>query len=182
MYTLAEVEEWVGLLPREDVDVSAAALEYLRSNLEGSLDPELGIIIAVLGAEVISDGVIIPMPGDPRVYYLVRYRVLAFKPVLLEVVRGTVVEAKDIGIFVDLGAIDGFVHKTQIMDEPVEYMPERRGFRGVRSGRIIEVGDIVRARITAIGKDTRPRSLGMRIGMTMRQPYLGKEEWIAEGA
>ncbi len=180
MYAVVSVEEWIGLLPDETTDVRDLALRHLRESLEGKLDPELGIIVAVLDAKIMSDGLMIPVPGDPRVFYLVQYDVLAFKPVQLEVVRGRVVEAKEIGIFVNLGPIDGFVHKSQIMDEPVEFLPERRGFRGTRSGRIVEVGDVVRARITAIGKERR-RGAGIRIGLTMRQPYLGKEEWIRGG-
>jgi len=180
LYAVVTMEEWIGLLPRGDEDIDELALRYLRENLEGRIDPEIGIIIAVLDAKVLSDGIVIPMPGDPRAYYLVRYNVLVFTPVQHEVVRGTVVEAKDIGLFVDLGPIDGFVHKSQIMDDEVEFLPERKAFRGRRTGRIVEVGDIVRARIIAIGRDRRRRA-GLRIGLTMRQPYLGKEEWIVGG-
>ncbi len=180
MYAVAEIEEWIGLLTAAEEDVDRLALEDLRNRLEGKLDPELGIIIAVLDARVVSEGLVLPLPGDARVYYRVRYNVLAFKPILLEVVRGIVREAREIGIFVDLGPIDGFVFKNQIMDEPVEYLPERRAFRGVKTGRLVEIRDIVRARITQIGKDRR-RGAGIKIGLTMRQPYLGKEEWIRGG-
>jgi len=179
LYSLVEIEEWIGLLPNTSGDLREAALEYLRNSLEGKVDPEIGIIIAVLDADVISMGTLPPIPGDPKVYYLVKYRVLTFKPVQLEVIRGRVREAREIGIFVNMGPIDGFVFRNQIMDEPVEFLPERRGFRGVKTGRIVEVRDIVRARITQIGKDRR-RTGGLKVGLTMRQPYLGKEEWIQE--
>ncbi|MCE4600646.1 MAG: DNA-directed RNA polymerase [Desulfurococcales archaeon] len=181
MYVEVEAEEWIGLLTSPDEDVDKAALAHLREQLEGKLDQELGgIIIAVLDARVVSEGVLLPLPGDAQVYYVVRYRMLVFKPILLEVVRGIVREAREIGIFVDLGPLDGFVFRNQIMDEPVEFLPERRAFRGVQSHRIVEINDIVRARITQIGKDR--RGYGIRIGLTMRQPYLGKEEWIKGGA
>jgi len=176
LYVVVTIEEWIGLLPDDNIDVEKAALSYLRETLEGTIDPELGVIVAVLNATILSDGLILPMPGDPKAYYLVRYDALVYRPVQLEVVRGSVVEAREIGLFVDLGPLDGFVHKSQIMDEPVEYLPDRRGFRGTRTGRIIEVGDIVRARVSAIGRDRRRG--GIRIGLTMRQPYLGKEDWI----
>jgi len=179
LYSLVEVEEWIGLLPNPGEDLQEAALQHLRSSLEGKVDPDIGIIIAVLDAEVVSEGILPPIPGDPKVYYLVRYSVLTFKPVQLEVIRGRVREAREIGIFVNMGPIDGFVFRNQIMDEPVEYMPDRRGFRGLKTGRIVEVRDIVRARITQIGKDRR-RAGGLKVGLTMRQPYLGKEEWIEE--
>ena len=178
MYSLVEVEEWIGLLPTPDEELEKLALEHLRENLEGKVDPEIGIIVAVLDVDVVSGGIMPPIPGDPKVYYLVRYRVLTFRPVQLEVIRGRVREAREIGIFVNMGPIDGFVFKNQIMDEPVEYMPDRRGFRGLRTGRIVEVRDIVRARITQIGRDRR-RAGGLKVGLTMRQPYLGKEDWIS---
>ncbi len=176
MYRIAEIEEWVGLPPHQGENITEAALQELRYRLEGLLDPELGLILAVLDADIISDGFIPPLPGDPRIYYRIRYRVLVFTPVMFEVVKGIVRDARQPGLFVSLGPTDGFIHKSQIMDEMVEYLPERRGFRGVETGRVVEVNDIVRARIVQISK---PKKGGLRIGLTMRQPYLGKEEWIA---
>ena len=179
MYRVVEVIEWIGLPPRSE-DLKSAALNELRYRLEGMYDESIGLIIAVLDVDIVSDGYIPPLPGDPRVYYQVRYRVLSFVPVMFEVVRGVVRDARPPGIFVSLGPIDGFVHKSQIMDEPVEYLPDRRGFRGRDSGRIVEVNDIVRGRIVQISKPK--RAIGIRVALTMRQPYLGKEEWIARNA
>ncbi len=181
MYEIVEAEEWIGLLTGPEEDINLAALRHLRDQLEGKLDPDIGgIIIAVTEAQVISEGVILPLPGDAQIYYVVRYKMLVFKPLQLEVVKGIVREAREIGIFVDLGPIDGFVYRNQLMDEPVEFMPERRGFRGAQSGRVVEINDIVRARISQIGKDR--KGYGLRVGLTMRQPYLGKEEWVRGGS
>jgi len=178
LYTLVEVEDWIGIIPSlNDNNINRLVLTELRNNLEGSIDPEIGLILAVLDAHVVSDGIILPLPGDPRTFYRVRFRVLAFKPVMLEVVKGIVRDARQPGIFISLGPIDGFIHKSQIMDEQVEYLPERRGFRGVKTGRIVETKDIVRARIVQISKHTK-RTGTLRIALTMRQPYLGKESWI----
>ncbi len=178
MYRLVEIEEWIGVLPTSyDTNIKEIVLEELRNRLEGLVDPELGVILAVTDAEVVSDGIILPIPGDPRIFYRVKYTVLVFKPVMLEVVKGIVREARQPGIFISMGPIDGFIHKSQIMDEPVEYLPERRGFRGVQSGRVVEIGDYVRARIVQISTPTR-RTTTIRVALTMRQPYLGKEEWV----
>lgn len=177
MFVEVEAEEWIGLLTGPGDDIDKAALAKLREQLEGKLDQELGgIIVAVLDASVVSEGVFLPLPGDPQTYYVVRYKMLLYRPVLLEVVKGIVREAREIGIFVDLGPLDGFVFRNQIMDEQVEFVQERRAFKGVESNRLVEINDIVRARITQIGKDR--RGYGVRIGLTMRQPYLGKEEWV----
>ncbi len=177
MYRLVEIEEWIGIIPpNPNEDLNQIILNELRERLEGSIDPDIGLILAVLQAKVVSDGVILPLPGDPRTFYQARYVVITFKPILLEVVRGIVKDARQPGLFISLGPIDGFIHKSQIMDEPVEYLPERRGFRGVNSGRIVELRDIVRARIVQISKPRRGANL--RVALTMRQPYLGKETWI----
>lgn len=181
MYVVYEVEEWIGIPPSvigEDLD--AAVRNIIRDRMEGQIDDELGIIAAVIDAKVVGDGIVLSLPGDPDIYFPVRYRILAFKPVLLEVVKGIVREAREQGIFVGIGPIDGFVFRNQIMDEQVEFLFDKRGFRGVESNRIIAVGDRVRARITQISKAAR-RAATLRIGMTMRQPYLGKEEWYEEG-
>lgn len=179
MYVVYEVEEWVGVPPSSlyEGQLESIILKILRENLEGQVDPDLGVIVSVIEVSVTGDGVIAPLPGDPNIYFPIRYKVLSFEPVLLEVVRGVVREAREQGIFVGLGPLDGFIFRNQIMDEPVEYLPDRRGFRGEESGRIVEVGDIVRARITQISR-TAKRGRMLRIGMTMRQPYLGKEEWM----
>lgn len=43
----------------------------------------------------------------------------------------------------------------------------------------MEIGDYVRARIVAISLKAE-RKRGSKIALTMRQPYLGKLEWIEE--
>ncbi|MEM1873409.1 MAG: DNA-directed RNA polymerase [Acidilobaceae archaeon] len=179
LFVLYEVEEWLGIEPQHvysGEDLSKVALEILRDRLEGIADPQLGVIIAVVSAEISSEGVTLPLPGDPDFYFKVRYTVLAYEPILNEVVRGIVKDVREQGLIIDLGPIDGFVHKSQIIDENVELLPDKRGFRS-ESGKIIEIGDIVRARISQIAKPTR-RTPALRVGLTMRQPYLGKEEYI----
>lgn len=182
MYVVYRLREWVGIPPssfREERSLDEIALDILRASLEGSRDPEYGIFLAVTEARILGDGIL--LPADPNTYYPVEYEVLAYKPVLLEIARGKVKEAREFGLFVDLGPLDGFVHRSQIMDEKVEYQEAARSFVGSESGRKISIGDVVRVRIVQIsGADRASKQL--RIGLTMRQPYLGKEEWIKEEA
>lgn len=176
MYAVYEVEEWIGVPPeRQGDDLDSVVMEVLRDDLEGRVVPGIGLVIAVLDARVSSEGVILPIAGDPDVYYLVNYRVLAFEPVVLEVVKGIVTRAMDMGLMVSLGPIEGIVHRSQIMDERVELLPDRTGFKGLESGRVIKVGDRVRARITELGRPSRATRI-YKIGLIMRQPYLGKED------
>ncbi|AFZ70251.1 DNA-directed RNA polymerase subunit E' [Caldisphaera lagunensis DSM 15908] len=176
MYAQYTLHEWVGVSP--DVafteNLKKAVIETLRSELEGQADPDLGIIIAVLDAEIEGDGIL--LSEDPNIYFPVKYTLISYEPMQLEVSKGIVRDARDFGLFVSLGPIDGFVHRSQIMDEDIEYIQERRGFKGKETGRLIEAGDIVNVRITQISKTSKKSGL-YRIGLTMRQPYLGKEEW-----
>ncbi|WP_197524308.1 DNA-directed RNA polymerase [Aeropyrum pernix] len=183
MYYEYVVEEWIGMEPASiysSEDLDKAALEHLR-RLEGRIDEEMGVIVAVLDAKIVGDGIIPPVSGDPSIYYPVRYRVLAFKPVQLEIVRGVVTRADDFGLVVNLGPLDGKVHRNQIMDEGVELLPDRSGFVGLASKREIRVGDVVRARVVHVSRPSRTAQI-IGIGLTMRQPYLGKEEWVAPEA
>ena len=176
MYAQYTLHEWVGVSP--DVaftdNLKKAVIETLRSELEGQADPDLGIVIAVLDAEIEGDGIL--LSEDPNIYFPVKYTLISYEPMQLEISKGIVRDARDFGLFVSLGPVDGFVHRSQIMDEDVEYIQERRGFKGKETGRLVEAGDIVNVRITQISKASKKSGL-YRIGLTMRQPYLGKEEW-----
>lgn len=179
MYAVYEVEEWVGVPPdrvyRDDVDLDKEALEILRASLEAKYIEGIGFIVAVLDARVVGDGVVLSLGTDPNIYYPVRYRVLSFEPVRGEIVKGTVVRVDRASLTVNLGPMDGRVPRDQIMDEQVEIMPGVA--RGANSGREIREGDVVRARVMHVSRPGRHSSFIM-VTLTMRQPYLGKEEWV----
>jgi DNA-directed RNA polymerase subunit E' len=64
------------------------------------------------------------------------------------------------------------------MDDFISY-DERQGILlGKESGRTISRGDVFRVRIVAVSFP-RGRSSG-KIGVTARQPMLGKLDWISE--
>ncbi|MCD6510099.1 MAG: DNA-directed RNA polymerase [Thermoprotei archaeon] len=177
MYQLVKLKGLVRIPPNKfNEPLEKAAKDILREEYEGALDPELGIIVAVLDVKVSEEGIIIP--GDGATYHNAEYEVLTFVPQLQEVVEGEVVEVTDFGIFVRLGPTDGFVHLSQIYDDYFSY--DRR--QGVLLGRDthyeLRTKDIVRARIVTISVSTSGGARSIRIGMTMRQPFLGKLEWI----
>ncbi len=145
----------------------------LRQQYEGVATNELGIIVAIFNVEVDENGRIVP--GDGATYHDVEFDMLVFKPFLREVVEGEVNGVRGQGLFVDLGAVDGFIHISQIADEQIEYDPTRQALILTETRRVIEKGDHVRARVYNVsllpGK-------GLRVQLTMRQPYMGKIEWI----
>jgi len=79
---------------------------------------------------------------------------------------------------VRVGPVDGYVHKSQIMDDVVSYSREQNAVIGQKTARVLRKGDDVRARVVAVSYGGRKQVL--RVQLTMRQPYLGKLEWIKE--
>lgn len=120
-------------------------------------------------------GIIIP--GNANTFHEVEFTILSFKPVISEVVEGEVVEIVDFGSFIRLGPLDGLVHVSQICDDYISYEQVGNRFIGKETGKILEVNDIVRAKIIAVSLGT---GRSGKLGLTMRQKFLGKEEWIEQ--
>lgn len=177
MYYIFRVYDIVRISPDMfDLPLEQAALRSLRSKYEGTIDKDLGLILAVFDVKVSEEGMIIH--GDGATYHDAEFSILAFKPMIKEVVEGTVVEITDFGAFVNLGPIDALAHKSQILDDVLMYDNRRSALIGKETKKILEKGDIVRARVIAVSTSLSNKI--MRIGITMRQPFLGKLEWIRE--
>ena len=75
------------------------------------------------------------------------------------------------------GPLDGLLHISQIMDDHIEVDLKNERLIGKETKRELRIDDKVRARIVAISINERnPRE--SKIGLTMRQPGLGKLEWL----
>ena len=151
-----------------------AAFEELRGKYEGLVDEELGYVISVINLTVNPVGRIIP--GDGGTHHPVTFSILTFFPELQEVVEGEVVEVADFGTFLRIGPVDALLHVSQLMDDFISYDEKQGVLLGRESGRTIQRGDLFRVRIVAVSFP-RGRSSG-KIGVTARQPFLGKLEWI----
>jgi DNA-directed RNA polymerase subunit E' len=91
-----------------------------------------------------------------------------------EVLKGRIKDIADFGVFFSMGPLDGMIHISQTMNDYVSFSKDKvlAGKDGKRS---LKVGDRCRARIIAVSyKDV----ANPKLGLTMRQPGLGKEEWI----
>jgi DNA-directed RNA polymerase subunit E' len=115
--------------------------------------------------------------GDGASYHDVIFDALVFKPEPHEVVVGEVVEIVDFGAFVRIGPLDALAHVSQVMDDFVGYDRKKGILYGKERKLTLKAGDRVRARVVSVG--VRPGK-GGRVGLTMRQPGLGKFEWIKE--
>ena len=158
-------------------DLDVVVKEMLRDKLEGRLDKEVGMFIAILDIVDIKEGRI--MIGDAGVYYETVFNALVFRPKMQEIVEGGVVEIVEFGAFVEIGPLDGLLHISQITDEYISYDEKNAKLVTKETGRTLGEGDRLRARIVAISLNERDPSES-KIGLTMRQPGLGKLEWIEE--
>jgi len=150
--------------------------EQVKQKYEGVVDEELGYVIAVTSIEVSPIGKIIP--GDGATFHKVTFSLLTFYPIIQEVVEGDVVEIADFGAFVRIGPVDALLHVSQLMDDYISYDEKQGVLLGKESKRKVTTGDQVRVRITAVSLG-RAGSSG-KIGVTARQPFLGKLEWLKE--
>jgi DNA-directed RNA polymerase subunit E' len=177
MFNKITMKDTIRIDPRRfGYPLEDAAFEELRSKYEGLVDEELGYVISVVNLSVNPVGRIIP--GDGGTHHPVKFSILTFYPELQEVVEGEVVEVADFGTFLRIGPVDALLHVSQLMDDFISY-DERQGvLLGRESGRTIQRGDLFRVRIVAVSFP-RGRSSG-KIGVTARQPFLGKLEWIEE--
>ncbi len=158
-------------------DLKTVILDVLQEQLEGSIDKEIGIFIAVTKILRVGDGEMVP--GDGAVYYDVDFEGLVIRLTLQEVVEGVVVETTGFGAFVSLGPIDAILHVSQISDEYINYDEKNATLLCQGTGRHISVGDIVRARVVTLSLNERePRE--SKIGLTMRQTGLGSIQWLEE--
>lgn len=148
--------------------------DQVKTKYEGVVDEELGYVIAVTKVEVSPIGKIIP--GDGATYHRVTFSLLTFYPIIQEVVEGDVVEIADFGAFVRIGPVDALLHVSQLIDDYMSYDEKQGVLLGKETKRKLTTGDQLRVRITAVSLG-RAGSSG-KIGVTARQPFLGKLEWL----
>jgi DNA-directed RNA polymerase subunit E' len=177
MFKLFTVEDTVRIPPEKfGKPLDEVAREQIKLKYENMVDEELGYVILVVNVKIDPIGKV--LPGDGSTYHRATFQLLAFSPQMHEVVEGEIVEIIDFGAFVRIGAEDALLHISQVMDDFISY-DERHGILvGKESQRKLTKGDLVRARVIAVSF---PKGgIGGKIGVTMRQPFLGKLEWIKE--
>lgn len=174
MFYLTDVEDYIRVEPKHFGLATKDAVEkQLTESYVNRVTKELGFVISVIGVSGVGDGVIIP--GDGATYYKSRFMVLTWRPELGELVHGTIEEITNFGAFMNIGTARGMIHISQTMDDYVS-LSKTGTLSGKVSKRSLAVGDHCIARIVAISyKMGEPK-----IGLTMRQPGLGKAEWVEE--
>ena len=174
MFYILDVEDHVRVEPRHFGLPTREAIEkQLNEDFINKVSKEFGYVIAVLSVGEIDDGVIIS--GDGAVYYNSDFKVLTWKPELHELVYCTVDEVTNFGAFMKIGPAKAMIHISQTMEDYVS-LSKTGTLSGKASKKNLAKGDDCVARVVAISFKT-----GVpKIGLTMRQPGLGKLQWIDE--
>lgn len=174
MFYLTDVEDYIRVEPRLFGLPTLEAVEnQLQELYTDYYDKELGKVVMVIEVSEVGDGVIIP--GDGAVYYNSKFRLLVWKPELHELVYGTISEIANFGAFINLGVMRGMIHISQTMNDYVSFSKSNT-LTGKSSKRSLKEGDLCLARIVAISH----KGKALKMSLTMRQPGLGKLEWIKE--
>jgi len=174
MFYITEVDDYVRVESKLfGLPTLNAVEEQLKETYSNYYDEELGRVVAVIDILNVGEGIIIPEDG--AVYYSSKFKLLTWRPELQELVFGEIAEIVNFGAFINMGAMKGMIHIGQTMEDYVSFS-KASSLLGKNSKRSLKEGDLCMARIVAIShKGEEPK-----IGLTMRQPGLGKLEWIKE--
>lgn len=174
MFYLLEVEDHVRVEPKHFGLPTHEAIErQLNESYVDRVNKELGFVIEVVSVDKVEDGVIIP--GDGAAYYKSLFKIVVWRPKLHELVFGEIIEITNFGAFMQIGPAQGMIHISQTMDDYVS-LSKTGTLAGKTSKRNLSKGDKCLARIVAISY----KGGELKIGLTMRQPGLGKLEWLKE--
>ena len=174
MFYLVEVDDYVRVDPKLfGLPTAEAVDKQLRETYADYYSKELGKVVTIIEVLNVGEGVIIP--GDGAAYYNSTFKLLVWRPVLQELVFGSIAEITSFGAFIGMGVLQGMIHISQTMDDFVSFS-KTNSLSGKVSKRNLKIDDLCVARIVAISH----RGDEAKIGLTMRQPGLGKLEWINE--
>jgi len=175
MFYKIEIKDFIRVPPDLfGLPIENAIVKRVKADYEGFISKELGIVIDVSSVKDIREGIIIP--GDGASYYETIFELLTFKPESQEVVLGKIKDIADFGAFINIGPIEGMIHVSQTMDDFVSFAKDKT-LAGKESNRVLKVEDKCKARIITVSfKD----ASNPKLSLTMRQPFLGKNEWIKE--
>jgi DNA-directed RNA polymerase subunit E' len=174
MFYITEIQDHIRVAPKLFGLPTAEAVEkQLKETYSEHYDSNIGMIISVIEILDVKEGVIIP--GDGAAYYNSRFKVLVWKPELGELVYGTIDGIESFGAFFNMSVMKGMIHISQTMEDFVSFS-KTKSLLGKNTKRTLKQGDSCIARIVAISHKTAEP----KIAMTMRQPGIGRLEWIKE--
>ena len=176
MFYLTEIEDYIRVEPKLfGLPTTESVDKQLKETYLENYNKEIGKVISIIEVLEVGEGVIIS--GDGATYYKSRFKLLVWKPELHEIVYGVISEITNFGAFINMGVMRGMIHISQTMEDYVSFS-KANSLLGKSNKRSLKQGDLCLARIVAISH----KGGELKIGLTMRQPGLGKLEWIKEDA
>lgn len=172
MYKILTIKDRIEVSPSKfGMNLKEAIKNSLEERWEGMIDKTMGVILSVVSVKNVGEGKI--LAGSGAIHYPVNFQLLTYEPEMHEPIKGYVIEITEFGAFVRMGALDGMIHVSQIMDDFVSYDPKNLTFNGRESKRILKDGDTIKARIISISVSGKQ----YKIGLTTRQVGLGAVDW-----
>ena len=173
MFYKIKIKDHIRIPPAKfSTNLKQAIVEEIKSKYSGFISKDFGLVIDVANLDEIGEGIIIP--GDGASYYNTTFSLLSFEPEMQEVIPGKVREIADFGAFLTMGPIDGMIHISQTINDFVSFSKDK-SLQGKDTKRSLKINDKCKARIIQISyKDM----ANPRIGLTMRQAGLGRDDWI----
>ena len=177
MYLIEKRVDTVRIPPdRLAEDYEKVCKEIAQETFEGTMHGNI-MVVLVRDINLVGEGRMVY--GDGAVYQQVEYESLSFEVRDKEVINGFVCEIVKFGAFIRFGPLDGLVHISQIASDHIDVDLANQRLIAAESKRFLKLEDEVRARIVSVAiNDRSPRE--SKIGLTMKQPGLGKLEWLEE--
>ena len=96
MYKLITVEDAVRVPPSKlGISIKKAVKQSLQEQMEGVMDKEIGVIVAVTAVKSVGEGKL--LPGDGSIHYVATFDVLSYYPTMYEIVSGEVIDITEFG-------------------------------------------------------------------------------------
>ena len=177
MYLMEKRIDTVRIPPdRLGEDYEQVCMELAQKSFEGTMHGNI-MVVLVKGVKLLGEGRIVY--GDGAVYQKVEYEALSFEIKDKEVVDGFICEIVKFGAFLRFGPLDGLIHISQISTEHMDVDLNNQRINAQEGDKFLKLEDHVRARIVSVSiNEHSPRE--SKIGLTLKQPGLGKFEWIEE--
>jgi DNA-directed RNA polymerase subunit E' len=177
MYYMKTMEDRIRVPPSLfGSPIEDAVRSILRDRYEGRIFKDLGIVLSVTNAKVISEGLVIP--GDSGAYYTAQFEALTFYPVVNEVYKAELKEIVEFGAFASIGPFQGLLHVSQIDKEKFYYDKKSKTLGSKVLKRSLKKGDEVLVKVSTVSM--KATSSDTKIGLTMRPDGLGKPEWLEQ--
>lgn len=178
-----------GIVHRKDVirippekltgDIQQVCEDIAHQTFECRIEGKNSYVLLVMNVKPIGFGKVVH--GDGAVYQHAEYDAVIFEVGMDEIVSGNVVGIIKFGAFVRCGPLDGLLHISQIMDDRISVDETNQRLIGKETKRDIRLDDAVRCRIVYVkGMNERAPRESVQIGLSMRQPGLGKLAWMEE--